>query len=217
MAGHPIVIFCDFDGTITEKDMVVDICKKFCPPAWKNIVQDILDRRKPVKDGVAEMFAMIPSSKKDEIVRFAQDTMRPRAGLQEFLGFCETNGLLFTVCSGGIDFFVEPLLKPYAAWISNVFSIPADFSGPMIRLRHTMACDTEGTCKVKAMEQYPNTIRILIGDSITDLHGARHADRVFARAGLKKYLDDEKIAYEPFETFFDVIEKLKQFQGPVHA
>src|SRR5581483_439778 len=76
--ARPLAIFCDFDGTITEKDMVVSICEAFCPPAWKDVVRDILDRRKTVKDGVAEMFAMIPSSKKAEIVEFAERTMRPR-------------------------------------------------------------------------------------------------------------------------------------------
>jgi 2-hydroxy-3-keto-5-methylthiopentenyl-1-phosphate phosphatase len=216
-SAPPLVVFCDFDGTITEKDMIISICEKFCPPVWKTIVQDILSKRKSVKDGVAEMFALIPSSKKEEILAFAQAAFRLRAGFPEFLAFCKSNGILFTVCSGGIDFFVEPLMASYKAFIHKIYSIPADFLGPMIRLRHPLACETEGTCKVKVMEQFPNTIRILIGDSITDLHGARHANVVFARNGLQDYLDEEKISYAPFETFFDITKMLSEFKGPVHA
>jgi 2-hydroxy-3-keto-5-methylthiopentenyl-1-phosphate phosphatase len=216
-AARPIVVFCDFDGTITEKDMVVSICEKFCPPTWREVVQQILDKKKSVKDGVAEMFAMIPSSKKQDIIDFAKHTMRPRAGLEEFLRFCKETGLLFTVCSGGIDFFVEPLVEKFRPWIHKIYSIPADFSGKMIKLLHPMSCETEGTCKVKAMNEFPGSIRILIGDSITDVHGAKHANRVFARAALRGYLDEEKVSYDSFETFFDVLKRLQQFGGPAHA
>src|SRR5687768_17399836 len=107
--AKPPVVFCDFDGTITERDMIVAVCEKFCPPGWERIKDDILARRTPVRKGVADLFAMIPSSKKADIIEYAHSIVRWRAGFKEFLGFCQTNGLLFTVCSGGIDFFIEPL------------------------------------------------------------------------------------------------------------
>ena len=204
----PLTVFCDFDGTITEKDMVVTLCQKFCPNDWKPIVEDIVARKKSVKDGVVELFAKIPSSQKDALIRYAHEVIQWRAGFKEFLEFCKANALRFIVCSGGIDFFIEPLMKPFAPWIDRVVSIPADFSGPMIALRHTYACESCGTCKVKVMEEYPDTTKILIGDSITDLHGAHHADLVYARAKLKDYLDQDKVSYTPFETFFDVIQRI---------
>ncbi len=211
--AKPLAVFCDFDGTITERDMIVTVCEKFCPPGWERIKEEILSRRKSVRAGVTELFAMIPSNQKDAIIRYAHDIVRWRSGFQEFLEFCKTNGLLFIVCSGGIDFFVEPLMAPYKKWIHKLYSIPADFSGPMISLRHPYGCETCGTCKVKVMAEYPDSIKLLIGDSITDLHGAHHADVVFARNGLKDYLDQDKVSYYPFETFHDVMATLKQFEG----
>lgn len=206
-------VFCDFDGTITERDMIVTICEKFCPPEWTTIAKEILAQRKSVREGVAELFHMIPSSKKQEILDFARKVMKLRAGFPEFLDFCQQNGLLFTVCSGGIDFFVEPLMAPFQRQIHKIYSIPADFSGPTIALKHPYGCETCGTCKVKVMAEYPETIKILIGDSITDLHGARHANVVFARDRLKGYLNKEKISYHPFETFFDIMTTLQKFSG----
>src|SRR4029077_1001695 len=97
-----LAVFCDFDGTITERDMIVTICEKFCPPGWEKIKEDILTRKKSVRQGVAELFALIPSSKKSEIIQYARDVMRLRAGFQEFLEFCKRNGLTLIVCSGGI-------------------------------------------------------------------------------------------------------------------
>jgi 2-hydroxy-3-keto-5-methylthiopentenyl-1-phosphate phosphatase len=218
--AKPLAVFCDFDGTITERDMIVTICEKFCPPEWVQIKDAILSRKLGVRQGVAELFAMIPSSKKQDIIEYGQSVVRWRAGFQEFLEFCKANGLEFIVCSGGIDFFVEPLMAPYARWISKLFTIPSDFSGPTIQLRHPFGCETEGLCKAKVMEQYPESIRVLIGDSITDLHGAHQADVVYARNGLKDYLDQDKVSYYSFETFFDVKRSLENFQGqpcPPHA
>lgn len=216
MKARPLIVFCDFDGTITEKDMVISICEKFCPPTWRQVVEAILDRSITVKEGITKMFAMIPSSKGQDILDFAHKTMKPRAGFMEFLTFCKQNGIRFIVCSGGVEFFIRPLMEPYKEWIDKIYAIPADFSSPMIQLTPNNACETEGMCKVSVMEKYPDAISILIGDSITDLHGARKANVVFARAGLKKYLDEEKIPYYPFETFHDVLKQLSQFQGPSH-
>ena len=208
-----LAVFCDFDGTITERDMIVTLCEKFCPAGWDKIKEDILSRKTSVRQGVADLFAMIPSSKKAEMLQYARETMRLRAGFKEFLEFCKQNGLRVIVASGGIDFFVEPLMEPYKQWIHKLYSIPSDFSGPAIQLQHPYGCDTCGTCKVKIMNEYPDTIKILVGDSITDLHGAHHANIVYARNGLKDYLDQDKVAYKPFETFFDVIHSLGSFRG----
>lgn len=215
--ARPLTVFCDFDGTITQRDMIVTVCEKFCPPGWERIKEDILAERTTVRQGVAALFGQIPSSKKEAIIAYAQETVRWRDGFPELLAFCRTNGLRFIVCSGGIDFFLEPLLAPFRDRIDAVYSIPADFSQPTIQLRHPYGCETCGLCKVKVMDEYPDTIRILIGDGITDLHGATHANVVYARSQLTRLLDREKIAYTPFETFHDVITHLQTFRGPVHA
>ena len=65
-----IILFCDFDGTITERDNIVDIMKQFAPPGWEDIVQDILHQRVTIRDGVGKLFATIPSDKKQEIIEF---------------------------------------------------------------------------------------------------------------------------------------------------
>jgi 2-hydroxy-3-keto-5-methylthiopentenyl-1-phosphate phosphatase len=217
MTAAPLTVFCDFDGTITERDMILSVCEKFCPPAWERIKDDIIAQRITVRQGLRDLFAMIPSSQKDAIIQYAQETVRWRPGFQEFLNFCETNGLYFTVCSGGVDFFIDPLLAPYRHQIKKVYCIPADFSGPTIGLKFLAGCETCSLCKAAIMKDYPNSISILIGDGITDLHGARHATLVYARRELAAYLDAEKIRYTPFETFHDIINHLKTFQGAVHA
>ncbi len=201
---RPAAVFCDFDGTITESDMIVSIWRQFAPPGWEQVKDDMLARRKTVREGVAQVFAQIPSARKQEIIDHALRAVRFRAGLQAFLEFCAREGLPFYVTSGALDFFIEPVMAPYRRWLAGVYSIATNLSGPMIRLVHTHACETCGLCKVRAMREHPGVFSILIGDSVTDLHGAMEANLVFARDRLKAYLDEARIAYEPFETFHDI-------------
>ncbi|MCK9918282.1 hypothetical protein MXD81_55085, partial [Microbacteriaceae bacterium K1510] len=65
-----LVLFCDFDGTITEKDNIVAIMRKFSPPNWEEITQQILSQQISIREGVGKLFAMLPSSLRQEITDF---------------------------------------------------------------------------------------------------------------------------------------------------
>jgi 2-hydroxy-3-keto-5-methylthiopentenyl-1-phosphate phosphatase len=45
---------------------------------------------------------------------------------------------------------------------------------------------------------------VFVGDGWSDRCASLAADRVFARTGLAAYLDEQRVRYEPYETFFDV-------------
>lgn len=68
-----LVVFSDFDGTITECDVIVMIMEKFAPSEWTSIKDKILyERTINLKDGVERLFSLIESSKKVEIVDVAR-------------------------------------------------------------------------------------------------------------------------------------------------
>lgn len=46
------IIFCDFDGTITETDNFISLMKAFAPREWEAIKDDILDQTPSTKEGV---------------------------------------------------------------------------------------------------------------------------------------------------------------------
>ena len=62
------IIFCDFDGTITDHDNIIAIMKKFAPPEWLPVKDGILAQTLSIQEGVAKMFSLLPVSAKDEIV-----------------------------------------------------------------------------------------------------------------------------------------------------
>jgi 2-hydroxy-3-keto-5-methylthiopentenyl-1-phosphate phosphatase len=222
------VVFCDFDGTITENDNIVAIMKHFDPPGWTDIVTRIIDKSMSIQEGVGRMFALLPTSRKEEIVRFAIDKAVIRGGFRELLAWCRERNVPFYVTSGGIDFFVYPLLEPFDIPSSHIFCNTGDFSGETIRIDWPHPCDERcengqcGMCKTKIIRRFPETdyFRILIGDSVTDFAGAKLVDCIFARSHLAEECDKLDMAYYPYENFHTIVSQLNSMfpvkEAPAH-
>ncbi|TCS74778.1 2-hydroxy-3-keto-5-methylthiopentenyl-1-phosphate phosphatase [Effusibacillus lacus] len=213
-----IVIFCDFDGTITERDMIISLMERFGPDGWEAIKDDILSQRISVQEGVGKLFSLIPSVRREELVQYAKDTVKIRNGFAEFVAYCKANGIPFLVTSGGIDFFVEPILTPYTQ-VERIYCNGSDFSGETIQVLWPHDCDDQcdggcGLCKPSILRDYPadQYTRVVIGDSITDLKAARLADIVIARSLLLEKCRAEGLTHEPFQDFYDVLESIERLQ-----
>ncbi|MDQ0416834.1 2-hydroxy-3-keto-5-methylthiopentenyl-1-phosphate phosphatase [Croceifilum oryzae] len=210
------VIFCDFDGTVTVSDNIIAIMKQFAPKEWIVIKDDILAQRISIRHGVAQLFRLLPSSQKEEIIEYILQKMRIRKGFKEFVSWTEEKGIPFWIVSGGIDFFVYPTLEGVVK-PEKIYCNHSDFTGERIEIIWPYTCDHLcqndcGCCKVTILRQFDSTQihRIVIGDSITDLQAAKMADQVFARDFLIEKCEEQKIPYFPFETFHDIRFVLEQ-------
>lgn len=211
------VIFCDFDGTITVNDNIVAIMKHFNPPGWHEIVNDILSKKISIRSGVGRMFALLPTERRAEIEHYSIHNIQIRDGFRELLAYCRESDIEFFVTSGGIDFFVYPTLTAYDIATDNIYCNHSDFSGSTICVTWPHPCDDHcsnecGMCKTTIMRRFPETEyrRIVIGDSITDIEGAKIADLVFARSHLIEMCGQLGIKHHTFETFHQVIAALKE-------
>lgn len=211
-----LVLFCDFDGTITEKDNIIAIMREFAPPGWEDLTQQILNQQITIREGVGKLFATIPSSRKQEIVEFLLREAKIRDGFAEFIQYCKEHEITLLVTSGGIDFFVYPMLAPFGLQ-EQIYCNGSDFSQETITITWPHACDEHcstdcGMCKTAIIRQFEptNHFRIVIGDSITDLAGAKIADFVIARSLLETKCEELQLPYRSFTTFYDVIDTLEQ-------
>ncbi|SFX49546.1 2-hydroxy-3-keto-5-methylthiopentenyl-1-phosphatephosphatase [Thermoactinomyces sp. DSM 45891] len=210
------VIFCDFDGTVTESDNIIAIMKQFAPKEWIAIKDDILGQRISIRDGVAQLFQLLHSSQKEEIITYILKNIRFRKGFKEFVSWTEEMRIPLWIVSGGIDFFVYPSLKGLVQ-PEKIYCNRSDFTGERIEIIWPHTCDHRcqkdcGCCKVTILRQFDSTEihRIVIGDSITDLQAAKMADQVFARDFLIEKCEEQQIPYYPFETFHDIRFALEQ-------
>ena len=210
-----IAIFCDFDGTITERDMIITIMEKFGAPGWEAIKDKIMSQQITIQSGVGQMFAGISSELRDEVAAYAKEVAKIRPGFPEFLTFCREQGIDFWVTSGGIDFFVLPLLLPFG--IDNpIYCNASNFAGETIEILWPHACDEHcdngcGMCKPSVLRKFPDEdlIKVVIGDSITDLQAAKQADFVLARSFLLEKCKEFELPHAEFATFYDCMAALE--------
>ncbi len=213
------IIFCDFDGTVTKKDNIVSIMKQFAPPEWEMWKDQVLSRSVSIQEGVGNMFHLLPSSLKQEITKFVLENIEIRDGFSEFVQYTKKKHIPLYIVSGGMDFFVKPILSPFDL-IAGVYCNEADFSGEKIKIHWPHSCDEEctnqncGCCKPAIIRgiSNTNTHAIVIGDSVTDLEASKISHTVIARDYLAEKCDELSIPFHPFDTFYDCIDILEKLQ-----
>jgi 2-hydroxy-3-keto-5-methylthiopentenyl-1-phosphate phosphatase len=212
------VIICDFDGTITETDNIIAIMKKFAPPEWDALKNGVLSQDIPIREGVGKMFQLLPSSLKKEIVEYIVDHAEIRQGFKEFVHYTKEKNIPLYIVSGGIDFFVYPLLEGLIDK-DQIYCNKADFTNEMIKIEWPHSCDNTcnndcGCCKPSLIRQLTNENqrKIVIGDSITDLQAAKLADFVIARDLLLEKSKELDLPHKPFTTFYDVMKVLDSLE-----
>ncbi|MGN4123903.1 2-hydroxy-3-keto-5-methylthiopentenyl-1-phosphate phosphatase [Lysinibacillus sphaericus] len=214
------IIFCDFDGTITATDNIVSLMTHFVPEESEKIAKAMMAQTITFKDGVTAMFELLSTTQKDDVIHYLLDTAVIREGFDEFVRYAHKHAIPFYVVSGGVDFFIEPMLEQFGPF-SGVYCNTADFSETQITLVYPNSCDEEcakyetqgcGCCKPTVMRKVAQNdhFKIVIGDSISDFEAAKQADLVLARDHLIERCEDLNIPHKPFETFYDCLEAVKE-------
>ncbi|WP_226668454.1 2-hydroxy-3-keto-5-methylthiopentenyl-1-phosphate phosphatase [Metabacillus litoralis] len=212
------VIICDFDGTITETDNIIAIMKKFAPPEWDSLKNGVLSQEISIREGVGKMFQLLPSFKKNDIIDYILEHAEIRTGFKDFVQYTKDKNIPLFIVSGGIDFFVYPLLKDLIDE-DKIYCNRANFTNEQIEIEWPYSCDDHcdnecGCCKPSLIRKLTDKeqSKIVIGDSITDLQAAKLGDFVIARDLLLEKSKELNLPHKPFTTFYDVIDILEQLE-----
>ena len=215
------IIFCDFDGTAADQEVIVSLFKAFGQPGWEAVRDAVISETLSVREGVGRLFAQIPSHRVPEMVAYARRNATLRSGFREFIEYCRVQGHRFLLTSGGIDFYIYPLMEDLLPR-DQIYCNESDCSGPTVRILWPHGCDEHcladcGMCKPSIMRRFPSEQyrRVVVGDGITDLPAARLADMVVARDLLSVKCREAGIPSEPFETFYDVMMVLDRLGAEV--
>lgn len=206
------IVFCDFDGTITEEETFVAMLKKFAPEISAQLLPEIYALRLTLRDGVRKMVESIPSTSYPEIIEF----MRPqpmRRGFVELLDFLDTKQVPLVVVSGGLTGMVKTVLGDLVSRVHAIHAFDVDTSNPYLRVQSKFEDGTELVSKVRVLELYQADEKISIGDSVTDLNMALATPVVFARDRLAQYLDERQKKYILWNDFFDIRDRLLDSWG----
>jgi len=135
----------------------------------------------------------------EEVVGWLRENLELRPGFHELAAAYRP-----LIVSSNFRQLIEPILEREGVELevraNNVEWTP---EGWRATFRNGEACGTCGEpCK---RADLPTDGQVVyVGDGYSDRCAAQAADRIFARDGLARYLDEQGVAYEPFDDLHDV-------------
>jgi 2-hydroxy-3-keto-5-methylthiopentenyl-1-phosphate phosphatase len=198
----------DFDGTITEVDLLQEISVRFGEPAVVSRVEgELATGRITLREEITREFAPVRTPVA-EVVAWVLDNVRVRSGFRELVELARGSGWPVLVLSSGFHELIEPVLAREEVEVEvKANRLDARHDGWRVLWRDGTICEVCGQpCKRAALPRAGELV--YIGDGYSDRCAAQASDRVFATRGLARYLDEEGIPYEPFRDFFEVARAL---------
>ena len=210
MSGRTLVV--DFDGTITEQDLLDTIAQIFGDvEVYKEVDEGLDDDSLTLNEVIRREFEPVRAPL-DEVRDWVLENVRVRPGFRDVVELARERGWRFVIVSSGFRELIEPVLEREGLagveLLSN--SVDPDPEGWRVQFRVSETCEVCGQpCKRStAAALAGGTELVYIGDGYSDRCAAEASDLVFATRGLAEYLDDQGISYERFDDFNDVVRGL---------
>jgi 2-hydroxy-3-keto-5-methylthiopentenyl-1-phosphate phosphatase len=209
LSGRTIAV--DFDGTVTEIDLLDTIARDFGDPVVYQKVEDGLHGgTMALRDVITREFEPVRSPL-EEVVGWELDNVRVRDGFREFVQLARESGWRVVIVSSGFHELIEPILEREGVEVElHANRVDPSPDGWRVEWRYDSACDSCGeSCKRSIVQELAGDDELIyIGDGYSDRCAAEASDRVFATRGLAEYLDERGIPYERFDDFNDVVRGL---------
>ncbi len=210
MALSRIYVYTDFDGTITQRDLLYYLLDVAAPREWQLIEAALTSEAVDEKSALQKEFDLINISLQEAIDIVMNVPIDPT--FAAFAYYCLEHEIPLEILSGGFEQFIAAYLQkhqlafiPFYANKARVENNRWQIIGaPNPKIRHL--CNHCKTYWVKQKQQ-AGYIVVYIGDGNTDRCPASHAHYRFAKGDLARYLDKHQMPYIPFQNFADVLEK----------
>lgn len=207
-------IFVDFDGTITEQDLLDRIAQTFGDPSVYREVDEALDEGRITLNEVLRREFEPVRAPLDDVVSWVLEHASVRPGFRELVERANERGWRVVIVSSGFRELIEPVLQREGISEVELLSnrVVPDPAGWRVLFRVTDDCHVCGEpCKRgTVVAEADGHLRVYVGDGVSDRCGARACDVVFARRGLAAYLEEEGVPFEEFDDFFRVVDGIDE-------
>jgi len=207
-------VFCDFDGTITRRDVGYNIFHHFSGGKNDALLPDWKARRMTTRECLLREAAMVKAPA-EEIYRFI-DQFEIDPGFGGFIDLCRRNDSPVFVASDGLDFYIEYILKKHGLGemgLKTNIGRPEN-GGLTVEFPHeNKSCSHCGVCKGERIRQFREETGgafqvVFVGDGYSDSCATGEADLIFAKKDLQRYCLAHNIAYLKYDDFYDVSRQL---------
>ncbi len=207
------VIFCDFDGTITQVDVTDLILSELAHPAWQEVEQEWVRGVIGSRECLERQMALVQATVAE--LRAVVDSIPVDPSFARFVRFTRGARIPLYIVSDGFDSVIRRVLR--RAGMNGSLGNGARLFASSLRVagkrmvtsfpyagggcRH--GC---GTCKAELVRRLGrgHDPVIYIGDGLSDRFAVEQATVVFAKRQLAAYCRERAIPFRPFESFAEI-------------
>lgn len=208
-----LLIACDFDGTITERDTLHLIVEEFGRRGlWATIEPRLRAGELTLEEAMQEEFATVRATP-EQVRALVLREAGLRAGFPELVSWSRARGHRLIVFSNGFRSVIDAVLGRAGLGDLEVLSHEALFTAEGCTLVWTERGEACGECG-RRCKRHDLRARlggdrlVYIGDGLSDRCAAHLADLVFARADLARDLTIDGVPFEPFDDFVEIRRRL---------
>jgi 2-hydroxy-3-keto-5-methylthiopentenyl-1-phosphate phosphatase len=219
-----LIIFCDFDGTVAPYNVAEHQLSRFLPEtypiiaaSWSAGYINSTTLYRLAWEMLNSRGITVEDLRKDALEGYELDS-----AFVPFARECRRRGWELQIVSDGTAWYILPMLERAGLeWVRVHCNSIIHLSNKEWILGFPWlwrAGDMCGVCKRDVLRWsrvagFKHTV--YVGDGLGDRCPGLEADRVFAKGGLTHFCQQENIAYEPFESFSDVLASIDLFQAVI--
>lgn len=202
-------VFCDFDGTITNRDSIVFLTERFGGGSEfrEDVLLKIVSKEMTVFEAIEHELATVCAEWEEALaVLQAEISVDPFFG--DFVGWCRERGIPLSVLSSGMRPVVEAFVGRFNV---PIFAHSVEIGAGGWRYRHEEQND-----KRNLLDGLPEDDEIVyVGDGTSDVSVIPFVDRLFAKEGrfLAEYCRVNGVDFTSFRNFADIQAAMEKIHG----
>ena len=209
------LILCDFDGTISIRDISYELLSAFAKGNWEEIDRQYREGKIGSREAYTRIAGICEATPK-EMEGFIREKSLIDPYFGRFHDYCLRKGIDLNIVSDGFDIYINRILEHHDLPLIPIFANRISFKrGGRIRFdypHHNPDCGLCGTCKrAILLEKRPLYDRITyIGNGYSDRCAAQEADQRYAKEALFDHFVREGIDCTYFDHFGEVMDDLSR-------
>ncbi|MBI4433122.1 MAG: MtnX-like HAD-IB family phosphatase [Candidatus Omnitrophica bacterium] len=195
--------FIDFDGTISNEDVVDRILERFAKPQWQEIEKEWAEGKIGSRECLDRQLALVSASPGDFEKLLSEISIDP--GFVSFMAACRERSIPVVIVSDGFDLVIRRVLAGMNSFL--LYSNRLETAGEGLKPSFAGETCEHGcaNCKPAVMRRFTDGRKsVFVGDGLSDRFAAHAADFVFAKKKLLDYCVEKKIAHQPYTSFKDI-------------
>lgn len=219
---HQPIVFCDFDGTITQLDVTDQLLTQLAHPSWREVEQEWVRGSIGSRECLERQIALVETSVKE--LNALIDSVPIDPHFSKFHRWTQKRHVPFYVLSDGFDYVIRRVLK--RSGVNGQLRNGTEVFASVLRVEgrrllpsfpHSASPCEHGcaTCKAALMRRLSKGLHpiVFIGDGLSDRFAVEESELVFAKRQLLAYCREKGIACTPFETFAEIELALEKMVG----